>query len=214
MKIVITCGPSYEPIDGVRRITNFSTGELGLLLANRLARDSHDVTLFKGEAATCPLAVDRANVIRFSTNDDLREKLTTLPGRENVGAVFHAAALCDFKVTQILGTSGNAIAPLKIPSAIPKVQLVLEPVPKLIAGLRALFSKSKITGWKYELVGSCDEAVARALQQIRDNKTDACVVNGAAYGAGFGFCDATGPIFHFEGKARLCDFLADEFIGG
>src|SRR3989442_12116010 len=50
MKIVITCGPSFEPIDDVRRITNFSTGELGILLANRLSRDGHDVTLFKGMA--------------------------------------------------------------------------------------------------------------------------------------------------------------------
>ena len=38
MKIIVTCGPSYEPIDEVRRITNFSTGELGSRLARALAR--------------------------------------------------------------------------------------------------------------------------------------------------------------------------------
>ena len=38
VKVIVTCGPSYEPIDEVRRITNFSTGELGILLANRLTR--------------------------------------------------------------------------------------------------------------------------------------------------------------------------------
>ena len=30
MKVIVTCGPSYEPVDEVRRITNFSTGELGV----------------------------------------------------------------------------------------------------------------------------------------------------------------------------------------
>ena len=28
MKIIVTCGPSYEPIDGARRMTNMSTGNL------------------------------------------------------------------------------------------------------------------------------------------------------------------------------------------
>jgi deoxyribose-phosphate aldolase len=32
MRVIVTCGPSYEPIDEVRRLTNFSTGELGTLL--------------------------------------------------------------------------------------------------------------------------------------------------------------------------------------
>ena len=36
MKIVVTCGPSYERIDGARRMTNMSTGKLGVTLANFL----------------------------------------------------------------------------------------------------------------------------------------------------------------------------------
>ncbi len=43
MKVIVTTGPSYEPIDEVRRITNFSSGELGLLLANTLARAGCEV---------------------------------------------------------------------------------------------------------------------------------------------------------------------------
>jgi phosphopantothenoylcysteine decarboxylase/phosphopantothenate--cysteine ligase len=41
MKVIVTCGPSYEPIDQVRRLTNFSTGELGVLLSDELARAGH-----------------------------------------------------------------------------------------------------------------------------------------------------------------------------
>jgi len=37
-KVIITCGPSYEPIDEVRRLTNFSTGELGVQLSDSVIR--------------------------------------------------------------------------------------------------------------------------------------------------------------------------------
>ena len=52
-RVVVTCGPSYEPIDEVRRLTNFSTGELGILLANALSSAGYDVLCFKGVGATC-----------------------------------------------------------------------------------------------------------------------------------------------------------------
>ena len=37
MKCIVTAGPTYEPLDKVRRLTNFSTGQLGTELANHLA---------------------------------------------------------------------------------------------------------------------------------------------------------------------------------
>ena len=51
MKVIVTCGPSYEPIDEVRRLTNFSTGELGVLLSNHLARAGHAVRTHAADAA-------------------------------------------------------------------------------------------------------------------------------------------------------------------
>ena len=36
MNCIVTCGPTYEPLDEVRRLTNFSTGRLGTELANYL----------------------------------------------------------------------------------------------------------------------------------------------------------------------------------
>ena len=48
MRIVITSGPSYEPLDKVRRLSNFSTGELGTLLAEGFAEAGHSVLCFRG----------------------------------------------------------------------------------------------------------------------------------------------------------------------
>ena len=75
MRVVITCGPSYEPIDEVRRITNFSTGELGIMLANHLAKAGCDVVCFRGVGATCAEKVVGARVVPFATNDHLRTEL-------------------------------------------------------------------------------------------------------------------------------------------
>ena len=63
MRVIVTCGPSYEPIDRVRRLTNFSTGELGLLLAAALAREGHEVICLKGEGATSRTDAGGAKVI-------------------------------------------------------------------------------------------------------------------------------------------------------
>ena len=201
MRAIVTCGPSYEPIDDVRRITNFSTGKLGVLLANALTRAGHDVTCFKGLGATTRESV-AATVIPFSTNDDLRSRLAAVEAREEVGAVFHAAALADFKVKR--APDGER----KISSRAGEITLTLVPATKVIGELRGLFPKARIVGWKYELDGTREDVLAKAARQLAENGTDVCVANGAAYGAGFGVCEPGRPVLHLADKAALCGWLA------
>ena len=52
LRIVITSGPSYAPLDQVRRLSNFSTGELGTLLAEGFGEAGHNVICFRGVAST------------------------------------------------------------------------------------------------------------------------------------------------------------------
>jgi phosphopantothenate---cysteine ligase (CTP) len=208
VKVIVTCGPSYEPIDEVRRITNFSTGELGILLSNALAEASHDVICFKGGGATCPLPLVGPRLVSFTTNEDLRAKLAAEAAHNNTGAIFHAAALCDYKVQQVTANDGTPLAFAKIPSRHGPLTLVLEPLPKLITELRSLFPRAKIVGWKYELEGSRDDALAAARRQMTAAATDACVVNGAAFGAGFGFCEQDAAPIPFADRLQLAQGLA------
>src|SRR5476649_2816565 len=89
MRIVITSGPSYEPIDQVRRLSNFSTGELGTLLAEGFAEAGHRVVCFRGVASTFPPPLYPVEVIPFTTNDDLAAGLQRLPTREEATIVLH-----------------------------------------------------------------------------------------------------------------------------
>ena len=75
MKVIVTCGPSYEPIDQVRRLTNFSTGELGVLLSDQLIRAGFEVFCLKGSGATYPGPAEHCHLSLFDTNDNLLELL-------------------------------------------------------------------------------------------------------------------------------------------
>src|SRR5438876_1971686 len=101
MRCIVTAGPTYEPLDKVRRLTNFSTGRLGSELAAFLSLRGHEVTLLLGEMATFRGGSGKGRSEIFTTTANLRERLRAAAG-DNVGAVFHAAAVSDFSFGKIL----------------------------------------------------------------------------------------------------------------
>jgi len=100
MKCIVTAGPTYETMDNVRRLTNFSTGRLGTELANFLAARGHEVTLLLGAQATHRGERKAQRVEPFSTTANLLEKLKAR-SQPDIGAVFHAAAVSDFRFGKI-----------------------------------------------------------------------------------------------------------------
>jgi predicted acyltransferase len=64
-------------------------------------------------------------------------------------------------------------------------------------------------GWKFELEGTPTEAVQEGVRQILSNRTDACIVNGSAFGAGFGFCTPKGLLQTIPTRDALADWLLD-----
>ncbi|MFA7344352.1 MAG: phosphopantothenoylcysteine decarboxylase [Terrimicrobiaceae bacterium] len=199
----ITCGPAYENIDQVRRITNFSTGEIGTLLAEAFLRQGFEVVCFRSEAATFP-PPPGADVRPFSTNESLAGGMRSLVRPPAV--VLHAAALCDFVLAGIEGADGAG----KLSSRAGSIRLTLKPAEKVLPKIRSWFPGARIFGWKYEVDGSREQALARASAQIREAGTDACVVNGSAYGPGFGLLTPDGQIRHFPDKPALAAHLANQ----
>ena len=210
MKCIVTAGPTYEPLDEVRRLTNFSTGRLGSEFVNYLAGRGHEVTLLIGQQATWRGERKATVVETFTTTDDLRERLQRLSGPE-VGAVFHAAAVNDFKFGNVWqGVPGNAMKPLragKIPTRAENLLVELVATAKVIAELRSFYPKAVIVGWKFEVDGDQPSVIEKAKRQISDNKTDACVANGAAYGPGFGIVTGQGKLSHCETTKELFEGL-------
>lgn len=194
-------------MDEVRRITNFSTGELGALLSTAFAEAGFETICLRGLAATHSAAPAGAELRQFTTNNDLARQLRTLGELRDLAGVFHAAALCDYRVQRVANATGREVSGAKIASRRGALTIQLEPATKLISHLREWFPGSVIVGRKYELDGTPAEAIGKARRQVMENRTDACVVNGRAYGDGFGFVQSPGFRGHLADRPRLCAFL-------
>ncbi len=210
MNCIVTAGPTYEPLDDVRRLTNFSTGRLGTELANYLAARGHHVLLLLGEQATYSGERRAQSVELFSTTADLRAKLKAFSAKK-ADAIFHAAAVSDFAFGRIFGLdTTNKLVEIqgrKISTRQGKLLTELLPTPKIIAELHGWFPRAKIVGWKFEADGERADAVAAARRQLAECMTDLCVVNGPAYGEGFGLLGKKGKPAHMPNPPLLFDAL-------
>ena len=215
MHCIITAGPTYEPLDDVRRLTNFSTGKLGSQLGDFLVARGHQVTLLYGYYAIYHEAQQAQRIVRFDTTADLRSKLEML-AKENVDAVFHAAAVSDFGFGKVWERTANGemreAKSGKISTRDGTLLAELVPTQKIIGGLRGLCPDACLVGWKYEVDGNRDSVIAKAVQQIEENKTDGCVANGKAYGFGFGLVTGESGNTHFSDTREL--FVALEKLAG
>jgi phosphopantothenoylcysteine synthetase/decarboxylase len=209
-RAIVTCGPGVAPIDAMRRITNFSSGELGVRLTECLLEYGWEVVCFKSEASTYrDPAGPNLLLGSFSTNEDLEAQLAGISDPQGVHIVFHAAALTDYRVVSVCNLAGDPLQEKKIPSYHAGLQIFLEPAPKLLPGLGTLFPNARIVGWKFELDGDRVSALEKGRNQLRENGSALCVVNGAAVGPGFRILDPQGAQHEAQTRSELCNWLAN-----
>jgi phosphopantothenoylcysteine synthetase/decarboxylase len=210
MLAVITTGPSATPIDQVRRITNSASGEIGTMLAEELASRGFEVHLFRGRDSTFPAPSKGAFLHPFSTNRELANGLAELADTRgtDVRAVFHAAALADYDIATVRGPDGETLNRHKIPGNLARVHLVLEPAPKILPQIKIMFPHAWVVGWKFELEGTREDAVAAGQSQILRGYTGATIVNGSAYGPGFAYLEGQQSPHHVDTKREVACLLA------
>ncbi|MCA9292451.1 MAG: phosphopantothenoylcysteine decarboxylase [Phycisphaerales bacterium] len=125
-RILITAGPTHEPIDAVRYIANRSSGRLGIDLAESAARQGRPVTLLLGPTALHPNNT-QIETIRFRTTADLEAALAEhLP---RAGVLIMAAAVADYRPRRAPGDLQSKRRRTK-----EGMTLELEATPDLLAG--------------------------------------------------------------------------------
>jgi phosphopantothenoylcysteine decarboxylase/phosphopantothenate--cysteine ligase len=207
MRCIVTAGPTWEAMDKIRRLTNFSTGRLGTELANFLVTRGHQVTLLIGEQATYGGERRAQRVESFTTTENLREKLQVL-AEQNMDGVLHAAAVSDFKFGKIWSRSPSGelseVKSGKVSTRQGGLLAELMPTPKIIAELRDWYPRARLVGWKFEVDGDRAGVLRAAEEQLARCCTDACVANGPAYGNGFGLVTGGADRFiHAPDEAAL-----------
>ena len=170
MRVLITAGGTFEPIDDVRGITNRSTGRLGAALANAFINAGTRVDLIASEAlaARADWLDERVHITPFLSYRDLEGALQV--ACENPpDLLLMAAAVADYSPVAFEG---------KLPSTAASQTLTLQRNPKLLSTLaQRCQGKTKIVGFKLTSNASIAQRIATAERQIEANTLFACVAN-------------------------------------
>jgi phosphopantothenoylcysteine decarboxylase/phosphopantothenate--cysteine ligase len=170
-RVVVTAGPTYEPIDPVRFIGNRSTGKMGFAVATEAFDRGADVTLVVGPGTTGPPEGPR--VVRVNTAEDMREAV--MSRLSEADAIVMAAAVADFRPEHV------ADAKMKKDAGAPELHLV--PTPDILRQLGDRDPRPILVGFAAETADP--ETAARA--KLASKGADVIVANLVGReGTGFG----------------------------
>jgi len=181
LRVLVTAGPTREPIDAVRYISNRSSGRMGVALAKAAARRGHAVTLLLGpvpmsdaelasRARSAP-GLPVLQVIRFQRTAELASSLQTeWPDHD---LLLMAAAVSDHRPvvdSSVLDAAGGKLA-----RGDGSLTLILEPTPDLLAGLARSTRRDQVAiGFALEPL---ERLEAAALSKLRRKSLAGIVAN-------------------------------------
>ncbi len=169
VRVLITSGPSREPIDDVRYVSNVSSGRLGVALALAFARAGHQVVLLRGQGSAAPEAGAGVTALEFTTARSLLAAARgVLAGVDAPDLLIHAAAVADYAPRPAAG---------KLKSGAAELVVRMQPTPKVVDELRRLDPDLPIILFKLEARVSRDELHRRARESARRVGAAAVVAN-------------------------------------
>lgn len=183
--VLVTAGPTQEPIDPVRYISNRSSGKMGYAIAEAAARRGANVVLITGPVSIAPPAGVR--VVRVETAAEMRaEVLLELPAAT---IVVKAAAVADYTVPDI--------AKAKIKKSAGPLAIELQRTVDILAEIGRLKGERLLVGFAAET----EDPVAEARRKLEAKNCDMVVGNRAE--ATFGADDNEVVLVTRSGETRL-----------
>jgi phosphopantothenoylcysteine decarboxylase/phosphopantothenate--cysteine ligase len=162
--VLVTAGPTQEPLDPVRYISNRSSGKMGYALADAAASRGARVILVSGPVAINPPA--RVEVIRVRTAVEMREAVfERLPGAD---IVIKSAAVADFHLSKV--------PEQKVKKTAARISLELDPTPDILAELGRKKTHQLLIGFAAET----QNLVQEARRKLESKNCDLVVANNVA----------------------------------
>ena len=236
-KIIITAGGTSEKIDNIRKITNSSSGKLGMTIANQLLLENIDIMMYYVCSKNSLKPNDkRVKIIEIDGTIDLKNIIENLLINEHIDYFIHSMAVSDymtdyvtsierikksikendgideaFKTVEVIGDS-------KISSYENNLVIVLKPTPKIISIIKNLSPYTYLVGFKL-LDGASKEELIEVAKQLRNkNKCDLVVANDMAIirnGEHIGYIvDKNDEIEEAHGKEDIAKILVRKINNG
>jgi phosphopantothenoylcysteine decarboxylase/phosphopantothenate--cysteine ligase len=164
---LITAGPTREPIDPVRYISNRSSGKMGYAIAEAALDARHEVILISGPVNLAPPR--NSKFISVSTSDEMYDAAHQYADSSDICVL--CAAVADYKPAEV--------SPLKIKKSADQVSLALVPTRDILQSLGQRDDR------KFLLVGfaaETDHLEENATKKLREKHCDVVVANDARIG--------------------------------
>lgn len=195
-KIIITAGGTSEKIDNVRKITNSSSGKLGMTIANQLLKENEEVTIYYVCSKNSLRPSDnRIKVIEIEGTIDLKNTIENLLVKEKIDYFIHSMAVSDYMtdyVTTIEKIKDSVKKSNTIEEAFSKIEViggskissyednlvvVLKPTPKIISIIKNISPSTYLVGFKL-LDGVPKEELMEVAKKLKaKNRCDLVVAN-------------------------------------
>lgn len=173
MHFLITAGPTREPLDPVRYLSNRSSGKMGYALAAAAHLAGHEVTLISGPVSLP--APDGVRRMEVTTAQEMHDAVhTVLAAKPAVQAAIFSAAVADYRPAH--PASG------KIKKQDGPMTLILERTPDILGSVRAAGFSGVLVGFAAET----ENLLANALDKCRRKSCNFIAANDVSQeGTGF-----------------------------
>jgi len=213
-RVLVTAGPTHEPIDPVRFLGNRSSGRMGFALAAEAARRGAAVTLVAGPVALATPPSPPGKLTRIDVETAAQMERAVREAAPAADLVIMAAAVADFRPRM------PAASKIKKEQGLPVLDL--EPTPDILSTLRALAPWAVLVGFAAETANVADLA-ENARDKLERKRVDFLVANDVSRSdIAFGSEANEVTVFQPEGepvffarrpKGELAGDLLDLFAG-
>jgi phosphopantothenoylcysteine decarboxylase/phosphopantothenate--cysteine ligase len=197
-KILITGGPTQEPIDPVRFITNRSSGKMGFALAKVARRRGAEVILVTGPTSL-PIPRRDIEVVPVRTAEEMRKAV--LAYGEGCTVVIKAAAVSDYRP--------KVISQKKLKKVDPYTSLELERTGDILEEIGKKKGDRILIGFAAET----EDLIANAQKKLTEKNLDFIVVNDVTKpGSGFGLDTNQVKILYPSGEMKNLPLMSKEEV--
>jgi len=171
-KVLITAGPTYEPIDPVRFIGNHSSGKMGIALSEACSQEGAEVILVKGPVHLMPQTSGIVEIDVTTAEEMLRACMDQL---DNVDIVIMAAAIADYTPV--------SVADQKMKKSDDELVIQLKRTKDVLKEMAKVKGNQKMIGFALET----NNELEFAHKKLKEKDLDLIVLNSLKDdGSGFG----------------------------